>query len=545
MIRHPASLFSLSGICLIAAAGSLGLAMLRLSASAQTNVQRIADLNPGANGSFPSNLTVFGSALYFSAYATNTGRELWKYDGTSIGLVSNINATSRDIGFGVIVGNDSDPFGMTEFAGALYFCAFDPMRGGELWRWDGTNAGRVADINPDADDTIKTNPNSSWPSELTILGSKLCFSADGSPQKPNYEVWSFDGSLTSLIDNIHPDSGSDFSSYPQGFTEFAGALYFMADDGTNGFELWKQTPVGGGLFNLNPGGGTSSSYPKYFTPFGNRLYFQAYHDSYGYELWQTDGTNASLVMDLNPGTASSYPEHLTVFDGALFFSANDGTNGAELWKYDGAAALLVTNLNTVEDSFPKNLTVFGHKLCFAATDRIHGWELWEYDGSSATLTTDLNTAGDSFPESLTVFDNRLYFVATTPATGYELWTYDGTSVTLVSDINPGPASSYPMNLGVFGSKLCFSATEDGVSNWELWSLTIPRPVSLCNVVEAGGSFAFSFDTDAQSTYEVQRADQLPDGVWQPLATLAGTGAMVSVTNSLLTNGQWFYRVLTR
>ncbi len=435
--------------------------------------RQVRDLNPGTNGSFPSNMVVFGDSLLFSAYTTNVGRELWNYDHQGITLISNINSTAKDILFGILIGNDSTPTDLTVFDNAVYFSSFDPMRGGELWRSDGTNAQRVADINPDMDDTIKTNPASSWPRQLTIVSNTLYFSANGGGQRANYELWKYEAGSVTLAADIHPASYLDSSSYPQGLTVFNGQLYFMADDGSNGYELWKHDGTSAVLLkNINPGLFTSSSYPKYFTPLNDGLYFQAYHSSYGYELWRTDGVNTDIVTNLAPGSSSSSPEHLTVFNGSLYFSATDGAMDNELWRYDGVSATLVSNINWSGSSYPKNLTVLKDILYFTADDGIHGWELWKWDGTTASLAADVNPIGDSYPESLTVFNGELYFVATTPATGYELWRYDGTNASLSADVNPGPGSSYPRDLAVFGWELCFSATEEGASNWELWALTL-------------------------------------------------------------------------
>ena len=480
-LRHP-----LFVIAVMAIAGAAS------SATAQEGTfRRIADLNSGSVGSFPTNLTVFADSLYFSAYTLQTGRELWRYNGSNIVLATNINDTADDIGSGVLEGNDSIPDWLTEFDKALCFSAFDPRRGGELWHYDGTNGVRVADINPDANDMIKSNPKSSWPRDLTVVGSVLYFAADSGAQVPNYELWKYDGAAAALVTNIHLDIGADHSSYPIELTAFDSALYFMADDGVNGFELWKHRGTSTVMLsNINPGDATSSSFPKSFTPFNNELYFQAFDSSTGYELWKTDGSAVLLVTNLSVAGSSSFPEFLTVFNNALYFRATDGVSGFELWKYDGRTATLISNINATGDLFPKNLTVFGETLYFAADDGIHGWELWKYDGTSASLVSDLNASGDSFPESLTVFNGGLYFVATTPGTGYELWKYDGSTVTLAADMNPGSGSSFPRFLAVCNHELCFSAAEDGFSNWELWALSsgnLPPTVTITSPLN-GSSF---------------------------------------------------------
>ena len=429
-----------------------------------------ADLNPGAVGSYPSNLTAFLGQVYFSAYRLDTGVELWRSDGSSIALAANINPTADDIGTGTFEGNDSIPAWLTGFNGQLYFSAYDPMRGAELWRYDGSQAARVADLNPDPSDAVKLSPNNSWPRELTVLNDALFFSATSSTTPPNYELWKHDLTGTRRVANLHPDVDSNFSSYPTGLIGFNGNLYFMADDGSHGWELWRCNQVDTVLLDLNPGGSSSSSYPKYFTPFNNQLYFQAYTPANGFELWKTDGTSPALAADVNPGGESSYPEYLTVFNGALYFRGSDAAGGAELWKYNGTQASLAADLNASGSAYPKNLMVFGDRLVFAANDGVHGWELWKFDGATASLATDLNVSGDSFPENFTISNGVLYFTATTPETGYELWQYDGETVSLAADVNPGPADSFPRFLTSVAGKLFFSAADDGSSNWELWVL---------------------------------------------------------------------------
>ena len=453
--------FAVFSVCLAALSNLIG--------AHAAGARLVSDVNPGAAGSYPSNFSTFGGSLYFTAYTQNTGFELWRFNGTSVSLVADINPTVDDLGFGVREGNDSIPDWFTELNGSLYFSAYEPGRGAELWRFDGAQAARVSDINPDANDNVKLLPGSSWPKELTVLNNVLYFSATSRTNPNNYELWQYDGATVRQTANLHPDTGADYSSYPNGLTAFNGALYFMADDGTNGWELYRHSG-NTTLINIHPGGAESSSYPKYFTAFGTSLYFQAYTAEAGFELWRTDGTQATLVDDLNPGADSSYPEGMTVFQGALYFSGNNGSSGSELQRFDGSSVTLAADINPGGDAYPKNLFVFGDSLFFSANDGVHGWELWKFDGTTATLVTNLNSAGDAFPKNLTVSGRALYFTATTPETGYEVFKFDGTRVTLAGDVNPGPGDSFPRFLHDFSNQLFFSATDNGSSNWELWVL---------------------------------------------------------------------------
>jgi ELWxxDGT repeat protein len=72
-----------------------------------------------------------------------------------------------------------------------------------------------------------------------------------------------------------------------------------------------------------------------------RLVFAADDDVHGMELWRAaaDGSDAQLVVDLNPGVEPASPQGLTAVGERLYFFADDGTTGLEPWLWSAAADL--------------------------------------------------------------------------------------------------------------------------------------------------------------------------------------------------------------
>jgi len=139
-----------------------------------------------------------------------------------------------------------------------------------------------------------------------------------------------------------------------------GTLFFAANNGTNGAELWRSDGTAGGtvLFkDINPGSASSS--PAGLASVGDILFLRASGSTSGAELWSSDGSAAgtALVKDINPGSASSSPDGFTDLDGNLFFTANDGTNGTELWKAfrvpDTPTLISTDPASPANDNYPK------------------------------------------------------------------------------------------------------------------------------------------------------------------------------------------------
>jgi ELWxxDGT repeat protein len=278
-----------------------------------------------------------------------------------------------------------------------------------------------------------------------------------------------------LIKDINPGSSTSSICY---LTHVNNKLFFAANNGVNGMELWISdgTTAGTVLVKDINAGATSSSI-GYLTDVNGTLFFVANNGSLGTELWKSDGTAAGtqLVKDIRSGVMGSNPSALVNVNGVLFFSADDGINGTELWKSDGtdAGTVLVKNINAGGGScYPQSLANVNGVLFFAANDGVKGMELWKSDGTTGgtVLVKDIwNGASDGYPFDLTCIGTTLFFAATTNSAGTELWKSDGTAAgtTLVKDVWNGNNDGYPFGLKNVGGTLFFSA-DNGASGIELW-----------------------------------------------------------------------------
>lgn len=273
--------------------------------------------------------------------------------------------------------------------------------------------------------------------------------------------------------DINPASSSD----PMDLVDVNGVLFFSANDGTNGRELWKSNGTLGGtsmVKNINPAG--ASSDPTGLVNVSGVLFFSASDGVKGKELWKSDGTQAgtTMVKDINLGGGDSTPIVLTNWNGLCYFTAGNGSNGPELWKSDGTpgGTMMVLDIRSGSSgSSPNFLTPVKDKLFFSANDGTNGIELWVSDGSpgGTKMVKDINSAGDSAPDFLTNVNGTLFFEANDGLNGLELWKSDGTlnGTMMVMDIRPGPGGSFPNFLTNVNGVLFFAAN-DGVHGLEPW-----------------------------------------------------------------------------
>lgn len=466
----------------------------------------VKDINPGSANANPASLQNINGTLFFCA-TTSSGTGLWKSDGTEAGtvIIADLDAAVNSFS---LTGD------MVAMGNKAFFTADLPATGRELWVSDGTAAGTTIVKE------IYTGNTGSFPANLTVLGNKLCFSAQDAI---NRQVWITDGTeagTVPLFDAL-PNSRNDSYNY---FVNCNGTLYFSATAGiafTSEPHISDGTQAGTRLLkDITPGSNGCDA--RGYEYFNGRTYFIAYTAATGYELWSSDGTEAGTTMLLeiypgaNNGVGGSYLIEGLV-NNKLIFSGNHPLYREEPFSSDGTAAgtQLLKNVQTTGlGSYPSNLSVIGNRLYFGATasgfsdnepwysngteagtmllkdlEPGEAWsnpfeftsidnnnfyfrtfnssnsrDIWKSDGTAdGTIKVAVNIQSDR----ILPVNNILFYGKRDNTNGTELWKYDGVSESIVKNINPAGNNAFPSNFVAYNNQLFFFAN-DGVNGDELW-----------------------------------------------------------------------------
>lgn len=359
-----------------------------------------------------------------------------------------------------------------------------------------------------------------------IMNSKFYFG--GINAANGNELWVTDGTDagTKMVKDINAGAGSANVEGPNERGNFAvvnNTLYFVANDGTNGKQLWKSDGTEGGtlLVKVIRSGASpeiqfpSTSDSNYFV--GNNLFFTANDGVHGRELWRTNGTaeGTVLVKDINLGSGSTTfgPTFLSLC-GVLVFAANDGQHGMEMWRTNGYpdATLMLkdiapgsfSSMPNQDDRDRLNVFTFQKRIYFTAFEG--GYEtytneqLWVTDGTmtGTKAVTSLNQMQGGFHALLSnqsqavIIGNSFYFfVNNYNNIQSSLWSSNGTpqGTFMVKPINSVPPDWGPnyrnpivetllpkhastngdeVSQTLFKGSQFFFVADDGANNIQLW-----------------------------------------------------------------------------
>ena len=496
--------------------------------------RRLGDLNPGAGGSRPDDFMVAGGRVVFTATTPNEGEELWVTDGTPAGtqLLADINpglpssyvygmaaTTGNRVVFnandgthgtelwisdgtaaGTVLAHDlvpgasgSSPMSFTTIGARLFFRAFDAAHGSELWMWDAGGVGRVADIEPGS--------GGSNPSEMIVVGVNLVFRACRTSE--GCELWRSDGSAAGTVLFADVRTGATGSD-PLHLVWHAGLarVFFDADDGINGRELWQVDAAGSASRVSNLVAGSGGARFAGSIPLGARLLFVSDGGVSGARLYAWNGAALSQLVSLStsgPGTV----ENLVAWNGRVYLSDydcfySDGTvAGTVAWDPDcvgytpfaiGGGRLLyasygdseremwsisTTDVIAKESEFtdfssnPSGFVFRPSGSAFVADAGTTGTELVVEDAAANGFTMIDLLAGStsSRPDDLTPWRSEIWFSATSATTGNDLWHTDGTLVgTTPLELVAGASGGYPEKLLPVDNQLYLVAEDASLGN---------------------------------------------------------------------------------
>lgn len=298
-----------------------------------------------------------------------------------------------------------------------------------------------------------------------------------------------------LLKNINPNGSSSI------FIELASQemVYFMADDGVHGSELWKTDGTAAGtmlLKDINVGVGSSHLSNFIWDDLEQYFYFTDFAN-----IWQSDGTTGNTIKIYSAENSSQNPMNLFIHGEGLLFSKgellvsldlgtgvlttvsdfSDGDDGTRFFStvyyqgftYFNTKGFRRTN-GTAQGSGlifpdthpantrplrPRNFFIYNGLLYFLADDQSNGdANLWQSDGTyeGTHLLKDLNPGSpdsraiNNEAPQFFIYGDRLFFRAYHSSFGYEIWSTDGTesNTLLLKNIYPGSFAGIIPNDGV-------------------------------------------------------------------------------------------------
>lgn len=312
---------------------------LWVSDGTEAGTDAVTDIGPDSDGSGwngPTRLTASEDAVFFRYYDPDLdGPVLWMTDGTVEGTE-------------VVATDDASmiyrPHLLRSAGGLLYFAARTEEDGPSVpWRSDGTAAGTFRLADPDDPDLFTTQ-------SMMLYGDRVVFSVDTSEAayERGADLWITDGTTggTEFLREVNT-RGHGTAHVWDDYTEYDGRLFFVGSDPVDyrGQNLWATDGTAEGTESVaqiameTVDGDYESTRIEDLTVVGNYLFFTADDGETGQQLWISDGTEAGTTMVAPDNATVEDPLHyshddqsVAVYDGDCYFTAEYTDAGRELWR---------------------------------------------------------------------------------------------------------------------------------------------------------------------------------------------------------------------
>ena len=263
------------------------------------------------------------------------------------------------------------------------------------------NSGLISDFS-----TGITNGMNSACDSMNWLESKSILISAGSNGLNGCELWVSMGTLssTSLLMDINP-SGDSTPGHWMGMHELInddnGMVFFDADDGVNGREMWVSDGTSSGTQRITSvnGAGDGLTINSKISSWMNGVVFTNAENEF---IWSNGTTTVELfdapffsssmqvILDSSASDISVHSlTNLWPSETGLWFSAATTTMDFEMHQISNTGVLISWDLNSLEGSMPDSFTIHGANNIVIAEDGNNGRQLarLNLDGSHNWLTS--------------------------------------------------------------------------------------------------------------------------------------------------------------
>ena len=313
--------------------------------------------------------------FYVVLSAPETGRELFKINEAGITLVADLEPGE----------SGSNPYTMLKHNGDLFFTANTTSDGDWLYILDEDGVkpvlrnGRLFRESRNPDYAIATDDGE-------LLGFFQTETDVGEPF-----LWPGPGSEPTPLGDIYP--GPAGSVHGRAAVSFKGSLYSVLADPDHGAELWEiRDGKATRLTDLLPGPG--SSFDGLIAKTNDALYWSANDGTTGFELWKFDGEQLTLENNAahdGPQGLGSLPTDLLFHEDTLFFQNGDESQIPNArYHFDGSdLGELVLEGPPGRFDGPVDWLSSGNRMFFSASDEERGNALFEWQNSEAVFVAGI------------------------------------------------------------------------------------------------------------------------------------------------------------
>ena len=386
-----------------ASGGQKGFTIIKSDGTPE-GTEEFIDVDKRTISSDPDDFVTFNGKVYFSTnieeypYSENETSAVWETDGSEKGTRQKLWMTDPTI----IAARD-----------LLYLS--ENAYNNDLWKIDKSGVRTQ----------LKVFARGTSIAKAVAVGNMLYFYTEGE------EIWRSDGTAEGTFPLM---SASGINS----FTATETGVMFQLGSRNRDEELWKSegTPTTTvKIATIRSGGGVPSKY--YPTAvMDNILYFVANDGIHGNELWRSDGTASGTYMALDVNGNDKVEEDYTgteydlrtmaVFKGHLYFGARQiilGGSGTDEWSlrsYSGSGM----SHGIVDETDPITEMIADYDKLYFASEKTNGSdELWVYHQGDPLLMLaaldGLNSEGLDYE----IIKGVMYY---STRDGLDLWRTDGT-----------------------------------------------------------------------------------------------------------------------